>query len=1133
MIITEKTISNLIESHFPYFFEEDNPLLVEFVKQYFEWMETESANSIAEAVITYPGTGYNQPHPNVVLTFANGTTNTTIITSTADRGKITDLQVQIPGNNYAEAPTISFQEPYNHQIIANTMYVNVAASSIHLNGANNYFELGDKLYYRVPSGNSAITGLTGNSYYFVSYVNSSSLSLSLSKFGSNTPFTGFNATDGHVHYLIGETATGYVTLQEPNPGAAIYHARRLPEYKDIDSTVDEFLVYFKEKYLKNIQFKTAASTRRMVKHSLDLYRSKGTPRAIDLLFKVVFDTPAEVYLPSRDIFKLSSGNFYQQKYLEVSPSPINITFVGKEITGLQSGAKAFVERLIRKKVKGVYVEVFTISNITKGYHFLTGEIVKTNDQISVKDNPKIIGSLTKARILDGSSLFTIGDIVDIESDMGTSAKGRVTSIADVTGKVDFALVDGGFGYTTNANIYVSEKVIRLANVHVNTSISPTAYFNTFDYIHADQAVINYINGSNTFAVGDTLHTYWSNGVVRGTAAVQSSKGNTSFGNVYISIYSGDMTIPAADVVNGYFTTSNTKSANIGTFGYEDLSPSAKVLGTTGSVTLNYANSLPFTEGERVYQLSPAGLVTANGSVRTTTSAALTGTLKIENLSGLFDENKPLYSSTSNRTATITGVSVDVGIIIDKLGKVSYTNGTASLSIGDIIYLYTSNGEVSGTAEVKDVIGNSSVGNLYFSTISGDMSPTSNTVNTYFTGTNADSVDVDSYIYPVKGTFFSNVGNYVYSVDQANVTYSNATINSVSTGALAGFKIANTLGNPESIELNTDQVGDFLTVQLSANDYGIKLTGQSNLNSLLGNTLSYSALTIGTITNITGINQGVEYSAAPIVVIDEPTISAAEKRDIYINIANSTGTFFVDEIITQPATGARAKVQSANSSTLYLRVLNFENSFSNTITNTAIIGSGSGTSAEVTYVFTNYNSRPMGLNAVVTSNVVSESGSVTNLEIIDSGFGYKHNEIGTFISADGKRTGRATMLLGTRTAEAENRGQEGFSLGRYKDQGGFLSSGKKIQDSYYYQEYSYEVRSSVTLDKYEAMLKQLLHVAGTKYFAATVRTSVLNTPTAITSYAGKYNITADAETYANGDPITSDTTALTADVTFKG
>ena len=48
MIITEKTISNLIESQFPLFMQEGGPVFVEFVKSYYRWME-ESGGVINEA----------------------------------------------------------------------------------------------------------------------------------------------------------------------------------------------------------------------------------------------------------------------------------------------------------------------------------------------------------------------------------------------------------------------------------------------------------------------------------------------------------------------------------------------------------------------------------------------------------------------------------------------------------------------------------------------------------------------------------------------------------------------------------------------------------------------------------------------------------------------------------------------------------------------------------------------------------------------------------------------------------------------------------------------------------------------------------------------------------------------------
>ena len=54
-------------------------------------------------------------------------------------------------------------------------------------------------------------------------------------------------------------------------------------------------------------------------------------------------------------------------------------------------------------------------------------------------------------------------------------------------------------------------------------------------------------------------------------------------------------------------------------------------------------------------------------------------------------------------------------------------------------------------------------------------------------------------------------------------------------------------------------------------------------------------------------------------------------------------------------------------------------------------------------------------------------------------------------------------------------------GRYIDTKGFLSWNNKLQDNYYYQEFSYVLRVGELLEKYSDIVKQVLHPAGTKRF----------------------------------------------------
>ena len=134
------------------------------------------------------------------------------------------------------------------------------------------------------------------------------------------------------------------TLIDGNP---VYHSRRLLDYKDIDKTVDEFYVYFKEKYLKNIDFETNISKKRFIKAAHDMFGAKGSSRSFDLFFNLLYGTPIEIYTPGEDILKPSDGVWRIPNYLELSRSDRTLSFVGKQITGSLSGATAFVEYILK------------------------------------------------------------------------------------------------------------------------------------------------------------------------------------------------------------------------------------------------------------------------------------------------------------------------------------------------------------------------------------------------------------------------------------------------------------------------------------------------------------------------------------------------------------------------------------------------------------------------------------------------------------------------------------------------------------------------------------------------------------------------------------------------------------------
>lgn len=456
-------------------------------------------------------------------------------------------------------------------------------------------------------------------------------------------------------YLVSFLKTYFEWLEEEDN--LNYHARRIFEYRDIDETAERFLVYFKETYLKNIPLDTSVKTRRLVKHSLDVYRSKGTPRAIDLLFRAVFGVGADVYFPGKDVFQLSAGEWHRPKYLEINLKPNSASLIGKEITGMLSGATAFAERLIRKKIERRLVEVLYISAING--NFQTGERINSvTSPLSPDACPTIIGSMNEIDISSGGAGFVVGDIVDVTSSRGVQGKARVTSISDVSGLLEFELLDGGYGYTANSEVLISEK-----NLTIDLSIgsnSDNVYFKLFETVSQPYANLNYLNSNGTFSNGDPIFTYYANNSQKGTGVVLgATAANSTAGELRVSIWSGSLND------NAIYTTANAIGANLSVSnGYFGMNATANVIGVGSNVKVYFANASggTFANGTVVYQNNANGVTVANGTVANVSyTVGSNGHIDLINSAGVF-LNSLTLATANGITANSTGAKYKIGVI---------------------------------------------------------------------------------------------------------------------------------------------------------------------------------------------------------------------------------------------------------------------------------------------------------------------------------------------------------------------------------------------------------------------------------------------------------------------------------------
>ena len=873
-------------------------------------------------------------------------------------------------------------------------------------------------------------------------------------------------------------------------GNPLYYSRNLLSFKDVDTTLDQFLPHFQKMFLDGVSLNGVEQKRELIKHALDIHRTKGTIQSLRLVFRLLFDESINVYYPGNDILRTSDGKWTVPIYLELSISDRTVGFVGKDVTGTVSGARAFVESVVRRNHKGNVIDVAYLSNV-RG-QFITEELVSSDNV--VQGSPRIVGSLTNIEITTAGSDFETGQILNVSSNRtGRLGKVRVTDVGVITGEVNYRLLDGGFGYTLNANVFSdTQKVYVSANVLSITSFtsSNTSVLKFEEFSTVKQPLVNvaFSSANVTFANGSLVYGVNSTGgYIAGGFILSANQANTT----------------------GWLLISPHSVANVGL----DTLTSANVV--SGS----------FVTGETVYQSNASGNAAVGVIVYANSTAAT-----IDQRFGPFTANTLLIGNTSNCTANVTTVSTlafnNTNFSDASITKI-YANATTNGAVTSTVTDRTATGIVVGSN--SQAVGLYSIANVF-------VADSLNRNYIYDTTTDARAI--------VTIISSGNPGGFkIGGISNTEIVY-------IGSDKLA----SNNSGNVSimSVNLNANNSN-----AASNTGYGFPRLPAANSSSVIGTALTKLPLTIGSIISLTERNPGNDNTAQPFVVEIEKAIAAFGKREkINLNITNQTAGFRDGELATQsiisPAISAnvgsvsgtfdtsgrevvrqvrsdgntiygeiysaavvgangtlrilvsntantfdvsntivgtfsgavatpnliaannltinaKGIIESSNSSLVTLRRI----SFVNFITGTLLSGAESGSTANVVFITEDASANVIGNNAVVEAAAGITNGTLSSVEVVDSGFSYQSGEVVTLYTDSNAIEGAGIVSLGT----------QGSSEGYWKGQDGFLDGNKYIQDNHYFQEYSYEIQSGIDKSKYEDFIKNTTHVAGTKMFGA--------------------------------------------------
>jgi hypothetical protein len=289
------------------------------------------------------------------------------------------------------------------------------------------------------------------------------MEFSVEKYISNfveNQFPQFYQEDGPTFILF---MKAYYEWME-SEGNPIGEARSLFDNRDIDNTTEDFLQHFQKKYLYGIPFDIISNKRFLLKHILDVYRSKGSIYCYKLLFRLIYDEDVDIYLPGTDVMRVSDGNWYKPQYLEITDNDVMKDWVGKTIVGTSSNTFAVVENYVQQRYNNDIVNLVYITNVLpNGGEFIIGEkIIRydffANSEINYQA-PVVLGSMYNLDVTIGGQDFNVGDVLKlvyrdpITDDIISYGKEGLIRVAEVfkqIGALTIRVQSSGFGFTANS-----------------------------------------------------------------------------------------------------------------------------------------------------------------------------------------------------------------------------------------------------------------------------------------------------------------------------------------------------------------------------------------------------------------------------------------------------------------------------------------------------------------------------------------------------------------------------------------------------------------------------------------------------------------------------------------------------------
>ena len=908
---------------------------------------------------------------------------------------------------------------------------------------------------------------------------------------------------------------------------------------DIDETYEEFLKYFQKTHLKDLDLEFIGNQRLITKHIQDLYSRKGSEEGLRLLFKLFFRENIELFYPSVSLLTPSSSEYFNNAYIEMenvlAPQEYDLQR-GMRILGQTTGATAYIEEVVFKNFDGNLAPLVFLSN--KRGEFTVDDVIIILDsqgEFFRYSTQKIAGSMSELvfdSVNQSSPNNNVGDEYNVVTADVLKKPGRYGRVmarevtAASAGSITLNVSERGYGYTIPEvavegiitepvfaqNFDATQVIFQPDSAFVPTNEHALVFENTSKFYRVE-SVVPFPNKAGNFAVGpytiEIQNGFYADEGETLNILIETDPNIVDGTTVDVTLTTPgiDPDPTASDIAGGLTTYTVTITGQQGildvTLSNDNVSDGIKemfvsVAGTDSTGTFTGQPSVAITVNDTS---NPVGPVSATEQIRYIVT--LETPVEKDYVSGFpckFVDRKTVSDLyISNQVLVIdndSAVKFTLLQIADELDRIA-VGLTQSSNPGDPdtdeLFAYLTQMDPQGKYMIGDINNSGAIAesdSTYLrNAYNGDGASISLIGDRFdrYTKPNFERLELITYIDNgdiSRGHVVKYVEPLLYVSTSEYVAFPEGTEEfSAERPSGTTFTVTRVAEYNDTARFELQTVGNYqeqINIFTLTCEELFETVIEDIETTLLSDLSPTKQFTIGEIGVFKTIDSGFDYTTETFFVLDQPYFAAFDKHDFYVEIQDLPVILFAGDEITQNITSFNGDPYIA------------KGTFLRREGNKYFFRSKSFFQFDADIPFTIYNlefqadsiiydltSPRMGENAEIVSTTTYGKGQIKSVKILNTGYRYEDGSLVNLVNDEGVSIATATVRsLGT-----------GFSQGQWRTTKSHLNAEARVlQDSNYYQEFSFDVGSVLTPDKYEKIVRDVVQTAGTKMFS----TPLINT-----------------------------------------